>query len=188
MNWLGGDNDDIAECRDIKNGASLNTLGARHHEEVRRVLVWLADPNQNVKLAHQATDFLRHGTGIRMSITPHWDFGKQKDEPLILDWPEACESVVAPVCKFILDQIERHDMFGEELSKVVPIRLCERSGCGRFFITERSNRARFCSSTCRAGAHRDKLSRGEKAAQMRKYRETLKEMRRKPVRFLRKRP
>jgi hypothetical protein len=86
--------------------------------------------------------------------------------------------VIAPVCKFILEQIERHDIGGEALSDVIPIGLCERSGCGRFFLIERAGRGRFCSDKCRAGAYQEKLTKEQRAARMRKYRATVKEQER----------
>jgi hypothetical protein len=118
-----------------------------------------------------------------MSIDANASFKADADEPLITEWPEPCESVVAPVCKFILDQIERHDIGGEELSDVIPIGLCERPECDRFFVIKRTGRRRFCSPTCRSGANQDKMTLEEKAARMRKYRAMIKELRRKPIRF-----
>ena len=75
-------------------------------------------------------------------------------------------------------KIERHDIGGEALMEVIPIGLCERSGCGRFFLIERAGRGRFCSDKCRAGAYQDKLTKEQRAARMRKYRATLKEQER----------
>jgi hypothetical protein len=109
--------------------------------------------------------------------------GEDADEPLLIEWPEPCESVIAPVCKFILEQIERHDIGGEPLRDVIPIGLCKRSGCDRFFVSERTGRGRFCSDKCRAGAYQEKLTKEQRAARMRKYRATLKELRNKPIRF-----
>ena len=120
-----------------------------------------------------------YGTGIKMEISANPTFaGEDADEPLLMEWPEPCESVMAPVCKFILEQIERHDIGGEALTDVVPIGLCGRSGCGRFFVRERAGRGRFCSSKCRASAHQEKLTKEQRAARMRKYRATLKEQER----------
>ena len=60
------------------------------------------------------------------------------------EWPDSCESVVSPVCKFIIyNEIERHDIGGEALRDVIPIGLCERSGCDCFFMIERAGRGRF---------------------------------------------
>ena len=177
MDWIGGAKEDIAECGDFKDGASLIDLEARYRADVRRVLAWLSDPDQHSELAARAARFLSvYGTGIRMDISANPTFvGENADEPLLMEWPEPCDSVIAPVCKFILEQIERHDIGGEALTDVIPIGLCERSGCGRFFVIERAGRGRFCSSKCRAGAYQDKLTLEQKAARMRRYRATLKE-------------
>jgi hypothetical protein len=141
------------------------------------VLAWLSAPDQHSDLAVRAARFLRmYGTGIRMDISANPTFeGDDADEPLLMEWPEPCESVIAPVCKFIIEQIERHDIGGEALRDVIPIGLCGRSGCGRFFVRERAGRGRFCSDKCRAGAYQEKLTKEQRAAHMRKYRATLKE-------------
>jgi hypothetical protein len=187
MDWIGGVDDDIAECGDLKDGASLSDLEAGYRADVRRVLVWLSAPDQCIGSAVRAARFLRlHGTGIKMAIDANMNFKADADEPLLTEWPDACQSVVAPVCKFILDQIERHDTGGEALRDVVPVGLCERSGCGRFFLIERVGRRRFCGSKCRARVDQDKLTKEQKAARMRKYRATIKELQRKPIRFAKK--
>ena len=114
-----------------------------------------------------------------MDISANATFeGEDADEPLLMEWPEPCESVIAPVCKFIIEQIERHDIGVEALRDVIPIGLCGRSGCDRFFMIERTGRGRFCSSKCRAGAYQEKLTKEQKAVRMRKYRATLKEQER----------
>jgi len=177
MNWIGGAKEDIAECRDFKDCASLTALEARYRTDIRRVLAWLSAPDQHSDLAVRAARFLRmYGTGIRMDISANPTFeGEDADEPLLMEWPESCESVIAPVCKFIIEQIERHDIGGEALRDVIPIGLCGRSGCGRFFVRERAGRGRFCSDKCRAGAYQEKLTKEQRAARMRKYRATRKE-------------
>jgi hypothetical protein len=187
MDWIGGAKEDIAECGDFKDGASLIDLEARYRADVRRVLAWLSDPDQHSELAARAARFLSvYGTGIRMDISANPTFEEYADEPLLMEWPEPCESVIAPVCKFIIEQIERHDIGGEALRHVIPIGLCGRSGCGRFFVRERAGRGRFCSDKCRAGAYQEKLTKEQRAARMRKYRATLKELRNKPIRFAKK--
>jgi hypothetical protein len=185
INWIGGEKEDIAECGDMKDGTPFNDLAIRHHADIRRVLTWLSGPDQHKELAARAARFLgMFGTGIRMAISANPTFvGADADEPLLMEWPDPCESVIAPVCKFIIDQIERHDIGGETLRGVIPIGLCKRPRCGRFFVIERAGRGRFCSSKCRVGDYQDKLTLEQKAARMRKYRATIKEFRRKPIRF-----
>jgi hypothetical protein len=176
MDWIGGVDDDIGECRDLRDGASLQGLEARYRADIRRVLAWLSAPHQHVELSARATRFLSvYAAGVRMDISANGDYNAESDDPLILEWPKSCESVISPVCRFILEQIERHDIGGEALKDIIPIGSCERAGCDRFFVIERAGRGRFCSSKCRAGAYQGKLTKEEKAARMRKYRRTLKE-------------
>jgi hypothetical protein len=179
MNWIGGGNEDVEACLDMKEGASLNDLETRYRADIRRVLTWLSDPDQHSELAARTARFLGvYGASVKMAISANPTFDSEDaDEPLLMEWPEPCESVVAPVCKFILDQIESHDIEGEVLRDVIPIGLCGRSGCDRFFVIERTGR-RFCSSKCRAGAYQGKLTKEQRAARMRKYRATLKEQER----------
>ncbi len=182
MDWIGGDKDDIAECRDMKDGTSLDDLEARYRTDIRRVLTWLSAPDQHSESAARAARFLKlHGTGIKMAIDANINFKADADEPLLTEWPDACEFVISPVCKFILDQIERHDVWGETLKDVAPIGSCERSGCDRFFMIERIGRRQFCSSRCRAADYQGKLTKEQKAARMRRYRATID--RHKPKRF-----
>jgi len=113
-----------------------------------------------------------------MDISANGGYKAGADEPLLMEWPDGCESVVSPVCKFMLEQVERHDIGEERLKDVIPIVLCERSGCDRLFIIERAGRGRFCSSKCRAADYQSKRTKEEKAARMRKYRATRKEQER----------
>jgi len=188
MGWIGGDDVDIGECGDAKGGTSLNALEARYRADIKRVLNWLAAPEQHAELSARASAFLStYAAGIRMYIYENSAYKADTDDPLILEYPEWCESVMAPVCRFIIDQIERHDIGGEALRDVIPIGLCERPGCGCFFMIERAGRRRFCSSTCRAGAYQGKLTKEQRTARMRKYRAMIKELRNKPIRFPKRR-
>jgi len=144
----------------------------------------MSAPDRHKELAAKATKFIAiHAAGVAMDISPNWSYESDADDPVILQWPNSCDSVVSPVCKFILDQIEQHDLEEERLKDVIPIGLCERSGCDRFFLIERAGRGRFCSSRCRAGAYQGRLTKEQRASRMRKYRATIKELRNKPIRF-----
>src|SRR6266851_7073384 len=67
MDWIGGTNEDIAECGDFKEGTSLLDLEARYRADIRRALTWLSDPDQHSELAARAARFLSmYGTGVRM--------------------------------------------------------------------------------------------------------------------------
>jgi hypothetical protein len=185
MDWIGGVDEDIKQCRDVKGGTSLNVLAIRYRPDIKRVLAWLSAPKQHRELAFHAAEFLGlHGTGIRMCIDGNTRFDATDPEgPLVFEWPDQCDSVLSPICKFILDQIERHDIDGEKLREAIPVGMCERPRCGSFFVIERVERGRFCSSKCRAGAYQDKMTPEEKAARMRKYRARIAELKRKPIRF-----
>jgi hypothetical protein len=189
MDWIGGVDEDIEQCRDVKSGASLNVLAARYRPDIRQVLTWLSAPALHRKFAAYAAEFLGlHGSGIRMCINGNTSFdGTDPQEPLVSEWPDACESTLSPICKFILDQIERHDTGGKNLRDVIPIGMCERARCGRFFVIARVGRRRFCSSKCRVGANLDKMTLQEKASRMRKYRARIAELSRKPIRFAKRR-
>lgn len=187
MDWIGGVDDDLEECKDIKNGATLADLEVRYRADIKRVLAWITAPDRHEDLADKAVDFLgRYGNGIRMDISANSSFKAETDEPIIMQWPDSCESVVSPVCRFILDQIELHDSDGAELNDVVPVERCSRFGCDRFFVVKRAGRGRFCSDSCRAKAYQELLTKEQKAAKMRKYRATIKELQSKPIRFLKK--
>ena len=185
MNWLGGEDEDIEECNDMKNASSVSDLAAHHRPNIRQVLVWLSAPQQWRDVARRAAKFLeQYGTGIRMSIHANSEFTKENDDPLMFKWPEAGISVIGPVCKFILDQIALHDMSDATLSEAVPIGLCERSGCGRLFMVTRARRRRFCGDRCRSGAYQSGLPRAQRRETVRKYRANLRQMQRsKPIRF-----
>jgi hypothetical protein len=175
MNLISGCDEDLENCGDIKGGASLSGLAVRYRPDIRRVLTWVSAPDRRTDLADRASRFLSdYAAGLRMYISAN-GHKADTDDPLLLQWPEFCESVIAPVCKFIIEQIERHDLWGEALKDVIPIGSCKRSGCDRFFMIERAGRGRFCSDKCRAGAYQDKLTPDQRAARMRKHRATRKE-------------
>ncbi len=181
MNWIGGTDDDIEECMDIKDGATLTDLEVQYRADIKRVLAWIAAPDRHRALGAKAVDFLsRHGTGIRMHISAYGS--GDTDEPLLLQWPDFCDSVVSPLCRFILDQIELHDSEEAKLKDVIPVGKCSRTGCNRFFMIERVGRKQWCGSKCRAKAREGRLSKEEKAAKMRKYRAGRKEQERAWIR------
>jgi hypothetical protein len=97
------------------------------------------------------------------SLTPIPDLG-------MLRRPTRVPSVITGVCHFILSQMNLNKGRGEPLEELFPIAVCERPGCGRFFVVQRSGRARFCSERCRSATNKGKLTLPEKAAYMREYR------------------
>jgi hypothetical protein len=197
MNWVGGDYDDIQVCRDLKEklqskgvelrgsnqpeiGPALKALAALYLPGVRNILTWLSDPGEHRNLALYAADFLRkHGTDLTMHIGGNASFDSKDAESLLLSeyWPNHFGSVMSPVCKFVLEQIDRHDRGGEQLRDVIPVGTCKR--CGNFFLVERAGRKQFCGVNCRSGFRQDHMTPEQKAERMRNYRAGLKEMKRK---------
>jgi hypothetical protein len=185
VGWIGGVLDDLKQCddaqgQDIVAVVESRVLEERYRPEIKRVLTYLAAPDRYGNLAAQAAEFLRqHGTEIKMHIGSS---GFNPEDGLLISeyWPERIGSVVSPVCKFILDQIERHDEGREPLREVIPIGLCDRPGCGRFRIVKKQRKGNvFCSDLCRANFSQANKSKEEKAADMRDYRATVKERRAK---------
>jgi hypothetical protein len=188
LGWIRGAGDDLENCKDIQAGSSMESLAARYLPDLRHVLTWLSDPVKHVDEAFGAVDYLRmYGAEIIMMwSTTDLFISRQDGEPLIDEWPRSCSAVISPVCRFLKDQIDRHDRDGERLRDVIPIGLCDRPGCGKFFLFERVGRKRFCSDVCRAKNAESSKTKEEKAARMRKYRENVKEMARKPIRIAKK--
>lgn len=135
-------------------------------------------------LASEASDFLSlHDTGVEIHRVGREDFNG--DGPLAVVYVE-CNSVVAPICRFILEAIDRHDIGGEELRQVIPIGLCANQKCGEFFVPERARRKLFCSGRCRARKNGTSMTKEQKAAKMRDYRLRKKERELREIRVARK--
>jgi hypothetical protein len=204
LDWIGGDYDDIQVCPDLEElvasrgvkllssgqaeiEPAMKSLADRYRSKIRQVLTWLSDPQQHRDLAVHAADFLRiHGTNIRMHLEANPRYDEGEDRTLVSEWPDHIGSVVSGVCRFILDHIERHDDEGERLRDAMPIGLCEKPGCGKFFVIQRVGRGRFCSSLCRSKDNQAHMTKKEKAERMRRYRQDCKDMSRKPIRFAKK--
>jgi hypothetical protein len=179
--WIGGELSDVGLCDDAQGQREVavvesRVLEKRYRPEIKRVLTYLAAPERYGNLAGQAVEFLRqHGTDIRMHIgSGGFDPG---DRHLINEyWPDTIGSVVSPVCKFILDQIQRHDEGREPLREVIPIGLCDRPGCGKFRIIKKQRKGHvFCSDLCRANFYQANKSKKAKAAYMKNHRATVKD-------------
>jgi hypothetical protein len=172
LDWIGGDAEaDLEQSEDIKAGGSLETLAARYRENVRTLLTWLARPEDD-KAAGPACAFLmQHGNSIRYEWRQADFDPRDKDSSLISEWPEWIVSVVAPLCRFVKDQIDRHDVDGEPLRDVIPIGLCDREGCGNFRVIKLYKPGHiFCSNLCKATFHQSRKTKRAKAQYMREYR------------------
>lgn len=174
LDWIGADESDMESCRDLQ-GTTLETLATKYQPYIAGVLTWLSDPLKHAALAIPGAEFLRRfGRDFTMHVDGNARF-ENDDDPLVYEWPDQIGSVISPVCKFILDQIERHDVNGEPLRDVIPVFQCEREGCNQLFLAERVGRARFCSGACRAKVHQSSMTKEERAERMRKYRQGLKD-------------
>jgi hypothetical protein len=175
LDWIAGDIDDLQVCKDIRAGATLESLAATYREPMRALVTWLAAPEDR-RVAGKALAFLmEHGN----TITMHWSTGdynlKDPDSSLVSEWPDRIGSVVAPVCRFVRDMIDKHDLEGEPLKTAIPIALCDRKGCGRFRIVKLSRQSEhvFCSNLCKSTYHQNVKGKEANAAYMRERRAVL---------------
>ena len=184
MEWIGGKGtdshgnlNDLAQCIDIheaKGVQQLDAMANNYLPKIRELLTWLANPYERRSLANQSAYFLMvFGADIQMEWTSNDKY--RPGAPLLTEKIEACQSVLSPVCCFIKDQIDRHDLHGEPLSSAIPIILCDRPGCGRFRLVKTARPAAnvFCSNLCKAKFHQSQKSLEEKADDMRTYRATI---------------
>lgn len=174
LDWIGGDADDIDECRDVKRGATVEELASRYRGDIRNVLAWLSLPQDRERATNACHFLMQHGNAITMTWSDTAFDPKDKDAMLISEWPDAIGSVVAPVCRFIKDQIDRYDLMGEPLRDVIPVGMCDRDGCGKFRVMKLNRPGHFfCSNLCKATFHQANKSSEERAEYMRSYRKTL---------------
>jgi hypothetical protein len=187
MDWIGGEGldhhgnmNDLESCRDVKAGASLDTLANRYKADMRGLLTWLAGRADTTQAARSCEFLMHHGNAIEL----HWE--ATTGDTLISEWPESCGSVVSPICRFLKDQIDRHDIDSEPLRSAIPIALCDRPGCGRFRLVKASRDAAhvFCSNLCKATFHQAARGKEKNAQLMREYRERIDPY--KPKRVLKK--
>jgi hypothetical protein len=65
-------------------------------------------------------------------------------------------TLVSPLCKFILDRIERYHEDEITLQKALPILTCKRPRCQRLIVAKRAGRQEYCCDNCRAH-HRQEI-------------------------------
>jgi hypothetical protein len=150
--------------------ASFNSLCLKYQPQLKKFLTWLCAPQQHRDLRSEAINFLgKHARGV--DVIPDFsdaNLKRGKDYCPVYYYKEVhCQSLMGPICKFIFDRIERyHDWLDQspqysrkkfketedeeesERENAVPIRMCERPGCGKFLVPQRVGRKRFCSKTC----------------------------------------
>jgi len=176
----------LEECKDAQK-ATIAALYERYREPIQKLLQWLIAPNaftlstmddlmeNSMRLSMEVADFLdKHARAYRVEynimVEIDQESGSGGSSVLLGRTFSNIGSVVTGICRFILEQVDRHDLHGEPISAVFPFGLCERLGCGRFFIVQRVGRARFCSDNCRSLVGKQKVSKEDKAAYMKQYR------------------
>jgi hypothetical protein len=141
------------------------------HEDFRLMALWLADPGScGSAQRHRALDLLlEHGPewAVHSHISVNDDFA---GAPLFY-WKsvDGYQTIMTPVARFILKQIELYQDGPLELEEAVPIKVCKRPECRKIIVPRRATKD-FCSSSCRT-LHRQKVKREAWAAYMREYRE-----------------
>jgi hypothetical protein len=174
----------LRQCEDIKAGKSLTELAEHYRSPLRDVLRWINSPKTfsmmdaeefvpASMLNRDAANFLmEHARSLRVTLEAQLVLNKTREDATILLRRVFSElgSVVTGICRFILDQVDQHDLDGVPLAEVFPFGLCEREGCGRFFYVKRIGRGKFCSGNCRAAVAKAKKPLEEKAAYMKDYR------------------
>jgi hypothetical protein len=189
MHRVGGTGEELDTCKDVERIIAslhpecvtspwshyleaLEILASRYQSQMRTVLAWLANPGSDQELADRAVEIIRaHGSHMRM----HWEAAgydaNEPECPILFEYPEYCHSVISPVCKFIKDQLDRHDLDGEELKDLFPFGLCDRPGCGRFRMFKLVRPGLFfCHPQCKSAFHQAMKSKADKAAYMRDWR------------------
>jgi len=98
---------------------------------------------------------------LTQQFDPQFDEDSEDYYPFYFVREVGFHSILGPLCKFIVDELE-------DSGEIAPVRLCERVGCGKFMVSERRGRKRFCSDQCRALSFQ--RSREDWTEYMRRYR------------------
>jgi hypothetical protein len=170
-------------CRDVREGLSLDDGAQRYQKDFRRVLTWLVNKSEP---AGEALAFLwTHG---RENITIKAEVNTNKDLGLFyVQSASEYGSIASPICKFILDRIDRYNetcqLEGDDnpalqndrtnnhnerlSSEIIPLGIC--TTCEKFMVVVRRSK-RYCSDKCRVQDNQAKMTKAEKATKMKKYR------------------
>lgn len=161
-------------CRDVRNGLTLEDGAKKYKQDFKQVLTWLTDRNSKEREA--ALAFLwTQGRDVVIDASV--------DDDLYSQSIREYGTVASPICKFILDRIDRYNegrkfivdenatpdaSYNEVLRReVLPLGACKH--CGNFMVIERSSK-QFCSDLCRAESGQAKKTKAQKAKEMRHYR------------------
>jgi hypothetical protein len=137
---------------------SFRSDASRYQDDLRNLFAWLCEPKSNSKLRVPALQFLEanaHGEHWHIDFDDDWtrlDFDEHKDPIVYFTKRVEYDSIMAPICKFIFEEIDPPPAEG------LPIRICRRPKCRKFYVRERSPK-QFCSASCRAQVHQSKSQR-----------------------------
>ena len=173
---------------------SFAYFGAHYQPDFRRLLSWLCAPNEHSQLRVGAIEFLQdmiQGFEInigqpdyvvmpgnkRLSVEQASREIKSKDRLLfILPTLRSCASVMSPIGRFLIDQIVMYQNGEITQSEALPIRLCDKAGCGRFKLPQKQRVKCFCSDRCRSAHYQRTRPAEERNKYMREWRETRKKL------------
>jgi hypothetical protein len=153
--------------------AAFEVLARLYQLSVKVILTWLSNPTAYLHLADYSVRFIsKLGPDIEMTSYANSEFdANNPNTPLTYQGMERCLSVLSPVCRFLQDQIERQEIWAEELREAFPFRTCDRPGCNRFRIVKIAQTGRFfCSPSCKVIFHRSNKSKAERATAQRNIR------------------
>jgi hypothetical protein len=143
---------------------------------VRHLLNWLCVAPTNQFFGLEAVRFLEaHKDGMHFGLHLSADTAVEQNTLRLTPYLRECESAVAPICRFVFEQLWRAQEEKLSLAKVIPVRKCDREDCLRFKLPGRNTSPCFCSDSCRATVARRRKPLEEKAAYQREYRRKLKE-------------
>ena len=185
------DTDSIADL--IGKPANGQTLDQRFEQKaveaqpiLRLLLRWLARPQEKtlipidnvigrpVMMVHPV-DILNGELSSTYLQKPSsdTDFGETPGNgsyPFYFERVVKFHSLLGPICNFIVKE-------ADDSIEQAPVRICEREGCGKFTVPERTGRKKFCSDQCRALSYQG--SRTDWNKYMRDYRKTVKSKRKR---------
>jgi len=149
----------------------------REHRDFTKMLVWLctvkpgrAQPNAKKKLSGEPPLRSDVPQSIFRFIKKRAvdEFRERLTSPGggYLPLRSGCDNAIGLLCRFVVEQA------GEKMPGEIPLRICRRIGCGRFFVAHRGSAA-FCSASCRAQHF---WTRDKKKEYMRAYRGVIKKL------------
>jgi hypothetical protein len=162
-----GDDDGIRLWELSEHQASnFVSLAGRYQPDLKNLILWLCKPKSHPELRERGLRFLdkgAHGESWKVDydVDPITDdespFDEDKEPPEVYFVKQTkYASIVVPICKFIFGYVDG-------LAKGLPIRVCKRLGCGKFFMPQRTGRKIYCSDDCRVLDHQNDKSKDEKA-------------------------